>query len=234
MLLTALEQLQWSPSGAVITLATFCVALAVAITFHEFSHAFTALLLGDRTAKGLGRVTLNPVAHLDPLGTAMILFAGFGWGKPTPVNPAYMRTEPRTGMAVTSFAGPLSNVIVASICALPLRTGVVSTDFIGFTPFAGSAEDVLGYLLASIVFLNLILAAFNLLPVAPLDGFAIAMGILPRDAAAQFSQLERYGPAILLGAIGLDIFLGLGILSLVMRPIINALALLVLGGQVWQ
>ncbi len=226
--------MQSSPFQGLITLATFCFALVVAITFHEFSHSLAATLLGDPTSKSQGRLTLQPLAHLDPIGSAMILFAGFGWGKPVPVNPAYLQTGARPGMAVVSLAGPLANVIVAAIAAIPIKLGVVSTGLVGFALFRGQMDDVAPYVIGTVVFLNLLLAAFNLIPVPPLDGFKIALGVLPRDASNQFAQLERYGPMILLSLIMLDFIIpGVGILTSVMRPIINALAALVLGGHVW-
>ena len=206
----------------------------MAITFHEFSHALAATLLGDPTPRSQGRLSLNPLAHLDPTGTVALLLVGFGWGKPVQVQPGYMHTGVRTGMAVTSLAGPLANVTVAALASIPIRSGVVGAEYVGFTLFRGHPDEVLGYVIGSVVFLNLLLAAFNLLPIAPLDGFKVVLGVLPREPAMQLAQLERYGPMILLILIGLDFFIpGSGILASIMRPIINALGVLVLGGHVW-
>ena len=142
--------------------------------------------------------------HLDPLGTAMILFAGFGWGRPTPVNPAMLRTGPRSGMALVSIAGPLSNILVATLAAVPINAGLVDSESVGFALFWGNSGEIAGYVLGSLVFWNLLLASFNLIPLAPLDGFKVAVGVLPREAALQFARLERYGPAILLSLIMLS------------------------------
>ena len=234
MLFSVLDQIQSSPFHGLITLLSFVFALLIAITFHEFSHALSATLLGDETARSRGRLSLHPLAHLDPVGTAMIVFAGFGWGRPVPVNPAYLRSGPGTGMALVSLAGPLSNVLVATAVAVPVTAGYVPVGAVGFSMFRGSSADVAAYVIGTVVFWNLLLAAFNLIPVAPLDGFKVALGILPRDAGNRFAQLERYGPAIPLSLIMLDYLVpGVGILSSLVRPIVNALAILVLGATVW-
>ena len=234
MLFRVVDQLQDSPFRALVTLASFFVALVVAITVHEFSHALSATQLGDYTARRQGRLTLSPLAHLDPLGTAMILFAGFGWGRPTPVNPAMLRTGPRSGMALVSIAGPLSNILVATLAAVPINAGLVDSGSVGFAVFWGNPGEIAGYVLGSLVFWNLLLASFNLIPLAPLDGFKVAVGVLPREAALQFGRLERYGPAILLSLIMLSFVVpGLNILAVVIRPILNTLAAIVLGGHIW-
>ncbi len=229
MLFLLLRQLQDEPVRAIITLITFCLALVVAITFHEFSHALSATRLGDHTAQRLGRLSLNPLAHLDPLGTVMILFAGFGWGKPVPVNPAYLRTGGRAGMAVVSLAGPLSNVIMAFLFAIPIRLGMLDSFTVGFSLFRGQPDDLTGYVVGSIVFWNLLLAAFNLIPLAPLDGFKVALGILPRDLASGFARLEPYGPVILLLLIMLGLLTNVSILSMIVSPILEVLGFVVLG-----
>jgi Zn-dependent protease len=234
VLFFVLDQLQSDPPRAFVTLASFTISLVAALTFHESSHAMSAYLLGDSTAKSHGRLSLNPLAHLDPLGTAMILFAGFGWAKPTPVNPAYLRTGPRSGMAAVAFAGPLSNVAVAMLAAIPVRAGLVGSGLGGFRLFEGGPGDIAGYVLGSIIFWNLLLAAFNLIPLVPLDGFKVAVGVLPRELSDQLARLERYGPAPLMVLIMLGFLLpGPGILLSMMRPIIKVLGILVLGGQVW-
>ena len=234
MLLSALAQFRSSPFDGLVTLLSFCFALVVAITFHEFSHALSATLLRDPTPKSQGRLSLNPLAHLDPLGTAMILFAGFGWGRPVIVNPIYLRSGERSGMAAVSIAGPLANVLVAAAVAVPINAGLISPAAVGFAVFRGQPADVAGFLIGSVIFWNLLLAAFNLIPLAPLDGFKVALGVLPREASIQFAQLERRGPAILLSLIMLDYLVpGVAILAGVIRPILNTLSALVLGGHIW-
>ena len=232
MLFVSFSQIQIDPFRGIVTFATFSLALVLAITVHEFSHSLVATSLGDQTSKRLGRLSLNPRAHLDPVGTMMIILAGFGWGKPVPVNPAYLRTGARSGMAVVSLAGPISNVALASVAALFIKAGVVDSTFVGFTLFGGGTEDILGYIIGAVVFWNLLLAAFNLIPIAPLDGFNVALGILPREMAISFARLERYGPGILMMLILSGFVLpGPSILFAVIRPILNLLSFVVLGRQ---
>jgi Zn-dependent protease len=236
MLFRVFDELQIDPLSAVITFAAFVVALVVGITFHEFSHALAAFRLGDFTAKRLGRLNLNPKSHLDPMGTLLILFAGFGWGRPTPVNPMNLRIGERAGMAIVSLAGPVSNVIIAAILALPFRLGIMEGTAIGFIPFSRQPFSLESYILGSLIFWNLLLAAFNLIPIAPLDGFKVVLGILPRHLAVSFARLEQYGPFILLFVIFADILLAplgiyLGILPRIIFPILEALAFVVLGSN---
>ena len=216
------------------TLLGFTLAIVAAITVHEFSHALSANLLGDSTAKNQGRLTLNPLAHLDPAGTIMIVVVGFGWGRPTPMNPARFGSHMRSGMAAVSFAGPVSNVIVASLCAIPVKMGLLSPGIVGFSIFGGEPGDFWAYLLGSLIFINILLAAFNLIPVAPLDGFKVVQGLLPRDAALQWSRLERWGPLILMVLILSGFLLPTGSLLVpIMRPLVNVLATIIIGGQIW-
>ena len=115
MLISSIDLFDRDPILALITVVTLCASLIIGITVHEFSHAYVATSLRDRTAASLGRLSLNPIRHLDPLGSVLILLAGFGWGKPVPVSPAYLRIGQRTGMAMVSLAGPLSNIIAAAV-----------------------------------------------------------------------------------------------------------------------
>ncbi|MEX2237071.1 MAG: site-2 protease family protein [Dehalococcoidia bacterium] len=196
-------------------------AFVVGTTFHEFSHAASALALGDTTAQRAGRVTLNPLAHLDPLGSILLLFAGFGWGKPVPVNPYQVRGGLQ-GSALVSAAGPMANFVIAAICTLALRLTPIPVRH----PFDAGAylgvdwtfNDYAGLLLSATVFFNVILGVFNLLPVAPLDGFKVALGILPRDLAVEYSKTEQYGPGILLVVVFvLPFMLGVSIIFPVVR-----------------
>ena len=234
MLFAAFDQLRSEPANAVFTLLGFTLAIVAAITVHEFSHALSANLLGDDTAKRQGRLTLNPLSHLDPAGTVMIVVVGFGWGRPTPVNPFRFGKRMRSGMTAVSFAGPISNVIVASLAAIPVKIGLLSPDTSGFTPFPGEPSEFGAYLLGSLIFINILLAAFNLIPVAPLDGFKVVQGLLPRDLAVQWSRLERWGPLILLVLILSGFILPTGSLLVpIMKPLVNVLAVIIIGGQIW-
>ena len=201
-------------------------ALLLGIAFHEFCHALSASALGDPTARRLGRVTLNPLAHLDPLGTLLLFLAGFGWGKPVPVNPYALRNGPRTGMAVVAAAGPLSNLAIAALLAVPIRldwTPWHSPFFVSGT--AGwTLDDYVGLFLSAGVLLNSILAVFNLIPLAPLDGFKVAVGLLPVDLARPIAQLERYGILILMLLFFLGPAVGINFFDVVVRPAVEGIA----------
>ncbi len=198
-----LSDLAGNPEALLAVFAAVCVALITGIAFHEFSHAWMAYQLGDGTAAGMGRLTLNPMRHLDPLGTLLLFLVGFGWGKPTPVNPYRLRTGPRRGNALVAAAGPLSNFLFAVLAAMPLRMGWVSApgslDRIG----EASGNEVLGLFLFYIVLFNVILGVFNLIPIHPLDGFKVAVGVLPRQAAAELERLAPWGPGILMALIAI-------------------------------
>ena len=155
----------------------------IAITVHEVSHGYVAYLLGDPTAHNAGRLTLNPVPHFDPIGTLMILFVGFGWAKPVPVNPAYFR-EPQKGMMYTALAGPASNLILAILFGLLLKASL-------FLP-EGVVEPVVRFVSFGIM-INIILMAFNLIPIPPLDGSRVMAYLLPPDLSMRYQELERYG-----------------------------------------
>jgi Zn-dependent protease len=160
-------------------LAGIAVALIVGITFHEFSHAYVADVLGDHRPRALGRVSLNPVNHIDPIGAVFFLVAGFGWGKPVPVNIGALRPG-RIGMALVSAAGPLANVIVAVVAAIVFRV----LDIVGA---GGFTLDIM----SAIVYFNLLLAIFNLIPIPPLDGYNAVLAFLsPRNAMT----VQRYAP----------------------------------------
>ncbi|MEW6034165.1 MAG: site-2 protease family protein, partial [Chloroflexota bacterium] len=158
MLLGSIDLLQQDPLEFLRLLMMVAISLTIAITVHEFSHAFTAHRLGDDTAKRLGRVSLNPMVHLDPMGTLLLFLVGFGWGKPVPVNPLYLRHPAKWSMAAVSFSGAFANIITAAFVGLLTR----------FT--LNAWPDVLIELLKYVVVLNLVLAFFNLIPVPPLDG----------------------------------------------------------------
>lgn len=215
-------------------------ALVVGITIHEFSHAFVADKLGDPTPRFLKRLSLNPLAHLDPLGTLMLLFVGFGWGKPVPVNPLNFRgISPRAGMAIVALAGPVSNVVLAGLLGLVIRERLLAWHPPGYVLTFWRLWDLFdvwspGFVLAEVVgyvvVINLALAVFNLLPLPPLDGYRILVGILPRDLAAAVARLEfTWGPALLITILALDVFLHAGIISRVVGPALQVATEVVVG-----
>jgi Zn-dependent protease len=167
-------------------IAGIAVALVVGITFHEFSHAFMADQLGDHRPRALGRVTLNPVAHIDPVGAIVFVLAGFGWGKPVPVN-VYALRPGRLGMAIVAAAGPIANIVVALAFAVVYR---VVEPIVG----DGLAIEIVYF----IVLYNLLLAIFNLLPIPPLDGYNVALAFLPPQASFTIQRYAPYGVILLL------------------------------------
>ena len=194
-----LTLLQTNP---IIALA-FIVGLVAGITIHEASHAFVAYRLGDPTAKLAGRLTLNPASHLDLIGTLALLIVGIGWGKPTPFDPFNLRNIKRDS-ALISVAGAVSNFVLAIILSIPYL-------FFYFTGNLSLTINAVYQVISIIIWLNLILGVFNLIPVHPLDGFKVLAGLLPRDWYYDFIQTERYGIFILLfllitGAIGKILF----------------------------
>src|SRR3989344_3645133 len=164
---------------------TFIAGLVFAITIHEFAHGFVAYRLGDPTAKLAGRLTLNPASHLDPIGTLALLFLGFGWGKPTPFDPFNLRNIKRDS-ALISVAGAASNFILAGALSLPYLIA-------HFTGAVNPQLQVIYNFVYPFIFFNVILGVFNLIPVAPLDGFKVLGGILPKDWYHDFMQTEQYG-----------------------------------------
>ena len=182
------------------------IAILIALTVHEWAHAFAAKKLGDDTAEYEGRLTLNPLAHLDPIGALLFLTVGFGWAKPVPIDVRNFRYPVRDA-AIVAFAGPLSNLVLAFIAAV----GFVSLQ----------ASDIAGapaFLMALMFFqssltVNLALMAFNLLPIPPLDGSNIVRLFLPWHARDRFDEAMRYGPWILLAVLLAESFLGLRVLS---------------------
>lgn len=166
--------------------AVLAVLLLYSVIAHEVAHGWTAGLFGDDTAKRLGRLTLNPLPHIDPLGLAMLLFAGFGWAKPVPVNYRGLRGG-RFAFAAVAFAGPLTNILIAALAILALQTGLVVRGSLMAAPLAIAAK------------INILLAAFNLIPIPPLDGSKVLSEFLPQDARAAFMRLERFGFLIVIG-----------------------------------
>jgi Zn-dependent protease len=163
------------------------VALLVGLTFHEFSHAYVADSLGDHRPRAMGRLTLNPIAHLDPIGAIMLVLVGFGWAKPVMVNPAALRNG-RNGLALVAAAGPIANVVVAVVTAVVFRV----------LNLAGFENATVLEILFWVVQLNMVLAVFNLLPIPPLDGYNVALAFLPPRQAMVLRQYGQYGVFVLL------------------------------------
>ncbi|MCX7996662.1 MAG: site-2 protease family protein [Patescibacteria group bacterium] len=194
-----------------ILFAVTAVGLVLAIGIHEFAHAYVADRLGDPTPRLQGRVTLNPIKHLDLFGSLFILFVGFGWGKPVQFDPFNLR-DPRRDGAIIALAGPVSNVILAAV------TGLVTLGF----QMAGMLPSIASAIAYLFIYTNLGLAVFNMIPIHPLDGFKIVGGILPPEKAHEWYALERYGMIFL---ILLIVPLGNStMVSTIVRPIVQFLA----------
>ncbi len=189
-----------------ISLISRLITLVIALTLHEYAHARTAQAFGDPTPEMYGRVTLNPLAHLDPLGSLMMIFAGFGWAKPVPVNPAILNRRSSAAYMLVSLAGPFSNFLLALVAAIPFRMGFLSVD-----EALGGFEFLPQFLLNFIV-INLLLMLFNLIPLAPLDGDKIIEFFLPPSWARTLERIRPMGPAILMVVlfvlpwVGIDVF----------------------------
>jgi Zn-dependent protease len=209
-------------------------ALLLGIAFHEFCHALIASALGDTTAQRLGRLTLNPLAHLDPFGTLLMFIAGFGWGKPVPVNAHALRNGPRTGMAMVAAAGPMSNLAIAWAMALPIRFGWAEfhNPFnLVFSTSGWQMSDYLGLFFTAGVLLNCTLAVFNFLPLAPLDGFRVWTGVLPIEIARPMMRMEQYGMLILMALFFLLPLIGINFFDEVVRPPVQGLTKAMTGVQ---
>lgn len=178
------------------------VTLVIAITIHEFSHAFAADRLGDPTPRLQKRLTLNPLAHLDPLGTLFLIFFGFGWGKPVQYDP-YNFTHARRDAAIVALAGPASNIITALLFSIVYRF----------------VSPIIAPYIIPVITLNILLAIFNMLPIYPLDGFRVVAGLLSEQKAKEWLALERFGIIFLLVLI--FPFGSSSMLQFIMHPILN-------------
>ena len=185
--------------------------LIFSLCFHEFSHGYVAYRLGDHTAARNGRLTLNPLAHLDPIGSLMILFVGFGWAKPVPVNPVNF-ANPRVDMMKVAFAGPASNLILAFIAGLMIR-------LINYSELM--SNGILYQTLYVFSFINIALAVFNMLPVAPLDGSQIFGNLISKNNPDLAWKLQMHGPKILLGLILFGIITKISILGIIISPFVK-------------
>ena len=192
---------------SVAQLLSRILILVIAFTIHELSHAVVADRLGDDTARLAGRITLNPLKHLDPLGSLLLLVAGFGWAKPTPVNPNKLGRNPVAGMMIVSAAGPFSNLFLALIASIPFQLGLLAVSF-----DSGILPTLSGFLI-EFVFINLLLFFFNLIPLAPLDGEKILYFFLPAGGRQVMRRIQPYSQYILLLIVFIGPYIGLPIFN---------------------
>ncbi len=192
-------------------------AILFGLTIHEFSHGYVAWLLGDPTARMMGRLTLNPLKHLDPIGTIALFLFRFGWARPVPINPTFFR-HPTRDLALASLAGPGSNLLTAALAGIVVRV-------LDLAHVTGFPLLLAGYF----VIFNLILCFFNLIPIPPLDGSRLLYHLLPRDLAERLAGLERYGFIVLIGIIFVGQFTGVSLFSIYLEPLVRLFSLLFAG-----
>src|SRR6266568_4208429 len=208
-----------------LKVSVMLVPALMAITCHEVSHGFVADKFGDNTARSMGRLTLNPLKHLDIFGTLMVFIVGIGWAKPVPVNFNNLR-RPKRDMIWVAAAGPVTNFVLASLSALLLRGIVtVTTSLPNSSPLQIFIDPIV-LMLAFSVYINLLLAIFNLIPVPPLDGGRVAVGLLPYRQAVAYSRIEPFGMVIII----LLVFFT-NIFSYVISPFLNMAIQLLAGPQ---
>jgi Zn-dependent protease len=206
------------------TLITRIVVLVTAFSVHEFAHAWVANAFGDNTPRLYGRLTLNPAAHLDVMGSLMLLFAGFGWAKPVPVNPYALRRRSESALMWVSLAGPLSNLLMALLAALPLRLRLVQ-----FASASGSILPTASQFLFEFILINLFLMLFNLIPVFPLDGEKVLDFFLPPQQARVLENIRPYGPLILFALVFVGPVVGLDIFNWIIMPPLEFMLRLLVG-----
>ena len=190
--------------------------ILLALTFHEYMHGYTAYRLGDPTAKYAGRLTFNPLAHLDPIGTLMVFLVHFGWAKPVPVNPSYFH-DPKRDMLIVSVAGPAANMVLALLSGILVR--FVRAGALSFLP-QFILQPIYIMLILSLQ-INIALAIFNIIPLPPLDGSKILYGMLPHKYDYIIDDVERYGPFILMGVILFGWITKISIIGAFISPFIN-------------
>lgn len=201
------------------------ITLLIAFTFHEFAHAWMATRFGDDTPRLFGRLTLNPLSHLDVMGSLMLIFTGFGWAKPVPVNPQRIRQHSPSGLMLVALSGPLANFMLAFLAAIPLRFGWLqpSPALVSFLPTPY-------YFTLYFLFTNLGLMIFNLIPLPPLDGEEILLYLLPAEWERKWETLRPYGPYLLLFLLLVGPMIGFSLVDAVLSPLITGLARMLLGG----
>ncbi|HSB66440.1 MAG TPA: site-2 protease family protein [Anaerolineales bacterium] len=208
-------------------LITYGIILLTCFPVHEFAHAWVADRFGDTTPRANGRLTLNPLAHLDPMGSLLMIVAGFGWAKPVPINPYVLQRRSRAATMLVSLAGPMSNLLMAILASVPFRLGLVSINRIYQS--AGSPIPNLSTFLYLFIFVNLWLMLFNLIPIFPLDGEKVLEYFLPASGVRALENLRPYGPMLLLVIIFVLPLVGINVIGTIINPVFSFLARLLIG-----
>ncbi len=208
-----------------LKLSIMLVPGLMAITCHEVSHGFMADRFGDNTARSMGRLTLNPLKHLDIFGTLMVFIVGIGWAKPVPVNFGNLR-HPKSDMIWVAAAGPVTNFVLATLSAFVMRGIVAASESLPDSSIIPLVIDPVVLMLAFSVYINLLLAIFNLIPLPPLDGGRVMVGLLPYRQAANLARIEPYGMIIIIVLVFFT-----NIFSTVISPVLNMAIGLLAGPQ---
>jgi len=208
-------------------LITYGIILLTCFPVHEFAHAWVADRFGDTTPRANGRLTLNPLAHLDPMGSLLMILVGFGWAKPVPINPYILQKRSRAATMLVSLAGPMSNLLMAILASVPFRLGLVSVNRIYQS--ASSPLPNLPTFLYLFIFVNLWLMLFNLIPIFPLDGEKVLDYFLPASAARALENFRPYGPMLLLVVIFVLPLVGINVIGTIIDPAFNSITRLLIG-----
>ncbi len=208
------------------TLIARSIVLLVAFTIHEFAHAWSATQFGDDTPRIHGRLTLNPLAHLDPMGSLLLLVAGFGWAKPVPVNPYALQRRSGAALMWVSLAGPFSNFLLAILAAIPFRMGLVH---LGDVYVQGAFFPTPAKIFYEFLLINLVLMLFNLIPLAPLDGEKILEYFAPPSIAKAMYNIRPYGPMLLIVIAVVLPYFGIDIIGWILGPPLNSLMTILVG-----
>jgi Zn-dependent protease len=211
-------------------LITRIIVLLTAFSVHEFAHAWTANYFGDDTPRFNGRLTLNPLAHLDIMGSLLLIVAGFGWAKPVPVNPYALQRRSPSALMLVSLAGPISNFFMALLAAIPFRLNLVTAEQAMNDAYYGThILPTLPQFLWEFITINLVLMLFNLIPLAPLDGEKILDFVLPPNFRNFFDTIRPYSPFILLFLLFVLPYMGIDVIGSILRPPLTFLTRLLTG-----